>query len=241
MREDLTEVPRTVQFGPNVLTAKLSSFINPLCLCAVLLFKQARQGLAGYLIMVWRNRDDHYTPTHTQRAKSAQTVGGVAAVCQQEAFRCIWKGASKLPWLRRPKWGRRMTLFVISRSREPPALRGGHLFCRAPLPTPQRSPLPHVSSHTSAPALLSNPLIMTQCATTWQIICRYTSVVRGSRCWLLRMSPIAPHGTAQKVCARDEPGNAQCAVPIRPGDGGNVLPLPWLIYSLSLRSGNAES
>lgn len=40
MREDLTEVPRTVQFGPNVLTAKLSSFINALGLCAVLAFKQ---------------------------------------------------------------------------------------------------------------------------------------------------------------------------------------------------------
>lgn len=191
--------------------------------------------------MVWRNKDDHYTPTHTQRAKSAQTVGGVVAVCQQEAFRCIWEGASELPWLRHPRWGGRMTLFIISRSNESPALRGGHLLYRAPPPTLQRSPLPHVSSHTSAPPLLSNPLIMTQCATTWHIICRYTSVVKGSRCWLLRMSPIVPRGTAQKVCARDERGNAQCAIPIRPGDGGNVLPPLWLIYSLSSSSGNAES
>lgn len=40
MREDLTEVPRTVQFGPSVLAAKLSSFINARGLRAVLPFKQ---------------------------------------------------------------------------------------------------------------------------------------------------------------------------------------------------------
>lgn len=104
-----------------------------------------------------------------------------------------------------PIWELWMTLFVISHSHKPPPLQVSH--CSS---VSHRDLLSLVSRLTPLFSLLSNPHITTQYVTTWHVICRYTSVVTGSRCWLLRMSPIVPCGITQKVCDHDELRNSQC-------------------------------
>lgn len=63
--------------------------------------------------------------------------------------------------------------------------------------SPTETPLPGVYTKTFI-LPLSNPHIMTQYVITWHIIYWYTPVVKGSRCWLLRMSPIVPLGITQR-------------------------------------------
>lgn len=127
----------------------------------------------------------------------------------------------------RPIWELWMTLFVISHSHKPPALHVSHCLCAS-----RWELLSRVSKLTPLFPVLSSPHIMTQSVTTWHVICRYTSVVTGSRCWLLRMSPIVPRGITQRYVITTS-AETHSVSPIQLGDGGNVLPQRRLIYSLA--------
>lgn len=91
-----------------------------------------------------------------------------------------------------PTWELWMTLFVISYSHKPPPLHVNYCFSVSHWVA---SPW-CLDQHLYSP-LLSNPHIMAQCVTTWHIIYWYTPAVKGSRCWLLRMTPIVPCGITQ--------------------------------------------
>lgn len=126
-----------------------------------------------------------------------------------------------------PIWELWMTLFVISHSHKPPALHVSHCFFVSHWVL-----LSRVSRLTPLFFVLSNPHIKTQYVTTWHVICRYTSVVTGSRCWLLRMSPIVPCGiTHRSVIRTSAETHSVCSIQL--GDRGKVLPQRQLIYSFS--------
>lgn len=157
-------------------------------------------------------------------------VGGAVTVCQQETLTlwCIWKGASWRPWLPIPYKNGRWLCSSL-------AIRTNHELCMwatASPPPAETSSLSRVSTHT----FLLSPIKPTHNDTACDhMTCHlpiYTSVVAGSRCWLLRMSPIVPCGiTLRSVIMMSAETHSVCSIQL--GDRGKVLPWRRLICPLS--------
>lgn len=150
------------------------------------LFRNVSNRVSGQYIL--------YTHARALSESQSQTVEGVVPVWQQGTFTlwCTWKGASynTHDFLSHGRIVEDCSSLVIHTN------HWRRMWATAsPSPTRLLSP---VSRSTPLFSLLSNPHIMAQCVTTWHIIYWYTPVVKGSRCWLPRMSPIVPHGITQR-------------------------------------------
>lgn len=124
-----------------------------------------------------------------------------------------------------PIWELGMTLF-ISQSHKPPALHVSH--CSS---VSHRDPLSLMSRLTPLFSLVKPTHHDTVCDHLTYHLPIYTSVVKGSRCWLLRMSPIVPCVITQRHVSMTM-AVTQC-VSNPTGWQRSVQQARWLIYSLS--------